>query len=795
MIGQTLSHFQITAKLGEGGMGEVYRAVDTKLGREVAIKVLPEELAGDPVRLERLEREARALAALDHPNIVTLYSVEEAEGIHFLTMALVEGRTVRELIPRRGLPLEELLDLAIPLVDAVRAAHERGIVHRDLKPSNLMVDTEGRLRVLDFGLAKLTGMTNPEEASQAPTEAMTQEGTILGSYPYMSPEQVEGKPADERADIFSLGVVLHEMATGNRPFDGETPASLMAAILREDPPAIDETRPDLPHHLGRIIRHCLEKDPERRYSRAKDLLYELKTLERETISKEHMASISSPSRSVAGRRLSRYVAVILVAAAASFGVYSFIKARTAPEGPIPRAIRSLAVLPFTNLMNDPEQEYFVDGMTEALIADLARLGELRVISRTSAMSYKGTDKTSPEIARELDVDALLEGSVLRVGDEVRITAQLIDGETDAHLWTETYDRKLTHILALHSEVARAVAGEIELQLTPRELELLGDSTPIDPEAYESYLKGRYHSFRFTPEDLQEGQRELERALTLEPDFAPAHAAIATLHMALMQTGAIPSTEAAPPILRAARRALELDETNAEAQLAMVFLHLIYELDFPAARAANERVLTLYPNNAYGHWGLGLYHVVMGDLEKALEEMRTARRLEPVEALWSFGVGYCLWLLGRDQEALGPLRYAIELNPGLPWTHSVLADVLWRQGFEVEAVQEAATAYRLLGLPETAEAFSKGYASGGREEGFRSAARSLEGVAADRFISHSQIAMAWALGNMPDHAFGWLERAVEARDAYLYNLRREPGLASLHGDPRFDQLTRSLGLPD
>ncbi len=797
MIGRRLAHYQISAALGAGGMGEVYLARDTKLGREVALKVLPPELAGDPERLARFEREARALAALDHPNIVTVFSVEEADGVHFLTMAHVEGRTLAELIPPAGLPLARLLELALPLTDALRAAHEHGVVHRDLKPANVMVDRDGRLRVLDFGLAKLRATAEAGDPSELPTATMTREGAILGTYPYMSPEQAEGRPVDARSDIFSLGVMLYEMATGERPFQGETPASLVAAILKESPAAVDEVRAELPHHLGRIVRRCLEKNPERRYQRAKDLLHELEDLAAESgLGAPRAPAVTPPpAPRPAGRRtrLGLLAALGLVALVLGLLLYPG-RDRRAPGG-AREPIRSLAVLPLDNLMDDPEQEYFVDGMTEALIADLAKIGSLKVISRTSAMRYKQTEKSAPEIARDLAVDAIVEGSVLRAGDQVRITAQLIDGTTDQHLWVETYDRSLTDVLALHSEVARAIAGEIQLQLTPGEQLLLADSSPVDPKAYEAYLEGRFHLWQFTAQGVQKAGQRLQRALELDPGLAPAHATLANLHFYLGFVGAVPPRRAMPLAREAALRALEIDERNADAHIMLGFVHLTYDLDFPAVAREARRTLELNPSEPRGHWLLANYLAVMGDHDGALDEVRAAKRLDPLEALYSFGEGYHLSMVDRWAEAADKLRSALEINPDLHWAHGVLSYCLVRQGQIAEGIREQAQTYRLFGRPEVADALEDGYRQAGLEAAFRNAAEQLERTSREQFVSPSGLVYAYAWSGDSDRAFEWLERAIEARDGFLALLRRDPGFEPLRADPRFDEVTRRLGLPD
>lgn len=810
MVGKKLSHYKILGRLGAGGMGEVYRAEDTTLEREVALKVLPAEFASQPERLARFEREAKTLAALDHPNIVTIYTVEEAEGLHFLTMALVEGRTLGELIPPAGLALEQLLELAVPLADALRAAHEHGIVHRDLKPANVMVDGEGRLRVLDFGLAKLRPTEDEEETSRLPTEVMTRDGAILGTYPYMSPEQAEGKQIDERSDLFSLGVMLHEMATGLPPFRGETPASLIAAILTKTPPVVDEVREELPRHLGRIIRRCLEKAPEERYQRTTDLLHELKELERETAS-----GVVAPSRPLAKRavRLRRglYAALGAIAVvAAAVGLYKQM-VQEAPPAAVPAAsIRSIAVLPLTNLMNDPEQDYFVDGMTEALIASLARIGDLKVISRTSAMRYKGTGKSAPEIARELDVDALLEGSVLRAGGQVRITAQLIDGRVDEHLWVETYDRSLTDILELHSDVARAVAGEIRLRLTPREQELLADIRSVHPEAYEAYLKGRYHLFQYSPAGVEKARDYFGQALELDPGSALGHAGMADLYFLVGLVGMAPATEVMPLAKSSALKALEIDESLAVGHSLLGWIKQNYDWDWPGAEREFVRAIELDPNDSGTHSSYSYHLAIFGRSDEALAEARRSRELDPLSPLANFGVAIQFYYARQYEEAVEQCRRALELNPRDPWAHRALGASLLMLRVEEQAIQELANAYSLFGNREVADALERGYAQGDTKSAFRQAAETMAAQfeltsappvdggrrgAVRQGGRISDVATFYGLAGEIDLAIQWLESAFDMRDPFLVTIRIDPLFDPLRSDPQFEEMARRIGLPE
>jgi len=490
VIGQALAH-RITAAIGAGGMGEVYRATDTKLGRDVALKVLPADMASSPERLERFRREAKALAALDHPGIVTVHSVEEAGGVHFLTMQLVEGQPLDRLISEGGLPVERIVELAGALADALAAAHEKGIVHRDLKPANVIATKNGRVKILDFGLAKVRGLgSSAPEDSELATEMRTREGVVMGTVPYMSLEQVSGREVDHRTDIFSLGVILYEMASGRRPFRGDSSAELISSILRDTPPALTVLHVGL-EGLTRIVTRCLEKDPGARFQSMRDVQAALEALLASRSGRQTTLESGSGPRS----------RVLKVAGSVAILVAAYLVARYGVMRPAPgareaasehRVIRSIAVLPLDNYSGDPGQEYFAEGMTDELTADLASISQLRVISRGSAMQFKGAHRPpTPEIARALDVDAVVEGSVIRAGDKVRITAQLIDARADRHLWAKSFERSSRDVLALQEELASAIAREINVQLTPAEQSRLASAPSVNPEAYDAYLKGRY----------------------------------------------------------------------------------------------------------------------------------------------------------------------------------------------------------------------------------------------------------------------------------------------------------------
>ena len=531
MIGRSLGHYRITAAIGAGGMGEVYRATDSKLGRDVAIKMLPAAVAQDPERLARFEREARSLAALNHPNIVTIFSVEEADGSRFLAMELVEGESLDTLLAPGGLPLSRFFEIAVPLADALSAAHERGIVHRDLKPANVMVTREGRVKVLDFGLAKLEAAGSNPNLTSTPTESraeLTSEGQVFGTVAYMSPEQARGGKVDARSDVFSLGVVLYQMVTGERPFQGASAVDMISSILRDTPPSVTDRRGDLPPHLARILRRCLEKEPRDRYQTSRDVHNELRDLRAETSLRDclfaavgaHRRGEALPPKSAAGKRR--------VLGGGRRGGPRRPRCCMRPgagcsrTGSGPHAIQSIAVLPLDNYSGDPGQDYFAEGMTDELTSQLANISQLRVISRGSVMQFKGKDRPpTPEIARKLGVDAVVEGSVIRSGDRVRITAQLIDARSDRHLWAKSFERNSKDVLALQDELASAIAREIHVKLTPAEESKLALAPSVNPEAYDAYLKGRYFFNRPSDENLSKAIALFEEATRKDPTYAPA----------------------------------------------------------------------------------------------------------------------------------------------------------------------------------------------------------------------------------------------------------------------------------
>ena len=658
MIGNTLGHYRILDLLGEGGMGTVYRAEDGKLHRSVALKVLPEALAQDPERLSRFRREAELLAALDHPNIVTVYSVEEVDGVHFLTMALVEGESLEDRIPLGGLPVDDLLDIAGRLADGLAAAHEKGITHRDLKPANVMITPEGDLKVLDFGVAKSEATTGgAKDAAELATRTLTEAGKIVGTIPYMSPEQLQGQTVDPRSDIFSLGVVLYEMATGERPFDKASPVDLASSIVHEDPQPIESSRTDIPRHLGRIVNQCLAKDPGDRFQTARGVSNQLRTLQKESgeqTAASDAARIPESGRATeaSGRSYGRMVAIVVVLVAIA-GVSGWLASRaryepgTVPDSaaaPARQQVQRVAVLPFENL-GPAEDAYIAAGITEEINSRLAAVHGLSVRSRGSVLGYDRSGKTMPEVGRELGVDYILDGTLrwargTEGGSRIRITPQLIRVSDDIPLWTESYDRVLDDAFALQSEIAGKVLDSLGLTLMESELarsELRGTD---DAGAFEAFLRGeealRNSGETFAAEPLGEALDHYGKAIEIDPDFALAWAKSAMAH-AFLAHWYVDRTDARIASLReAADRALELAPGLPEAHLALSYYYRM-RLEYDLALKELELARSGRPGESDVLRAIAEFHMYRGDAASAQAAYRQASELDPNRAEI-----YCMW---------------------------------------------------------------------------------------------------------------------------------------------------------
>ena len=658
--GTRLGPYEILAPLGAGGMGEVYRARDPRLKREVALKVLPEEVAQDPERLERFEREAQTLAALSHPHIVTIFSVEEAEGVRFLTMELVEGKTLSQVLPRGGLALPRFFRIAVPLSEAMAAAHEKGITHRDLKPGNVMVTDDDRVKVLDFGLAKLEPAATTTEDSQAPTDLATDAGQVLGTAPYMSPEQVRGKPADPRSDVFSLGIVLYEMLTGDRPFQGDTSAEVASSILR-DSPSVMERRANLPRELGKLITHCLEKDPRKRYQSTLDLANDLEVLRREVDSGEAPTAVAvAPSESPKGRfpvRLGALALVPFLAAVVGWQLWTFLRP------PAPETERSIAVLPLATLGGGEDDDFFSSGLTEDIVTQLSKIPDLKVASSRSSLRYRDTDKDLEQIGEELGVATLLVGTIRRHADRVRVNVELIEASTGQNRWAEVFDGQMSDIFAIQGRIAEDLAGELQVQLSAETRDALERGPTVDPEVYELVLRARH--LRNTQENLAgltKAAEHLEVAIEKDPNYAPAWAALGEVRF-ISIFNKVPGSSLEKAV-SAADRALELDDQLAEAHLTKgVLLAWLPPKDLAAGEAEIRRAIELDPRLANAHRELGnVLFRMLGRVEEGVDAFIAADELEPFWALSKHQLRSAYLAKGDLVGAMRTSREYYELRP-------------------------------------------------------------------------------------------------------------------------------------
>ena len=812
--GARLGAYEILGLLGAGGMGEVYLARDTRLEREVAVKVLPAEVAGNPERLARFEREARTVASLNHPNIVTLHDVAEAGGIRFLVMERVAGRTLADVIDRAGgLPPARILELMTPVADALASAHERGIVHRDLKPANIMVADDGRVKILDFGLATERAHPLDGEGTTVAKEALTAEGRVLGTVSYMAPEQVRGERVDARADLFAFGVILYEMAAGVRPFRGESAIDVASAIVGTEPRPLESLAPRVPAGLARIVRRCLEKDVRHRLQSALDLRNELADLADEAVRAaatgrpefptSSPGGFAAPSAAVppaAARPRRRWLAIgaaaALVAVAAVLGALNFGPRAADPAGGRGTAIRSIAVLPFDNLTRDASQEYFVDGIHEALITDLARLGTVNVTSRNSVMRFKGRAQSMKDVARELGVDALIEGSVLRTGGKVRITAQLILGATDAHVWADSYDRELQDVLALLSEVSGAIAREVQANLggaAPPDPPAHAIARPVRPEAYEAYLRGQHViNQSLSAASLKEARGHFEEAVRLDPGFAKGWSGLAACSLIAGVFGRIPAADAARAGREAAQRALAIDESDGEAHAALGGIELYFDWNFEGARRRIERAVPLNPHNSMVRHLYADYLMIQGRLDESLEQVTLGRSYDPMSRLANIVVMFHTLATRRYDDVIVESRRVLERFPDATWAHGTRADAFWYQHRYEEALAEQRLS--LGGDSEAWQTFEQAFRRGGPRAAMKARAVRLALAAASTAANHTAVAAAYAEAGEPDAAMAWLEKAYADRLPQLLHVPADPAFDAMRDDPRFEAVMRKIGIP-
>lgn len=783
MSEQLLGPYRLLQKLGEGGMGEVHKAIDTRLDRTVALKLLAGHAAGDEESRHRFLREARAAAGLDHPNVCAVYEVGEHEGRPFLAMAFVDGPTVRDKIAERPLKLDEALDLAIQAAQGLQAAHDKGIVHRDVKSANLMVNREGQLKVLDFGLAHLAGQSQ-----------LTRPGAALGTAGYMAPEVAQGKPADRRSDIWSLGVVLYEMLTGRLPFKGESEqATLYAAVSQEHEP-LTALRAGLPLELDRIAAKALAKDPNERYQHIDELLADLRAVRRQV----ETGTVRLTAAPLRKRRMQWIAAaaglLVLVAGGVYFGVtWNNTDAPMEPEG-----FERVAVLPLRNLSGDPQQEHLVDGLTEALNTHLSKISALRVTSHYSAMQYKDARKPVPEIARELGVRTVLEGSVAREGNRVRITAQLIDASADRNLWAESYEREMSGILQLQGDIARAVANGVKVKLRPQEEQAFAGARQVNAATYELYLRGMFHLSKGGPEHHAKGMAFLHEAVAQDPSDPDAHAGLALGYVAEGH-----STEArADSMTRAksaALRALRLDGSIAEAWTALGCVQGYWEWDWENAFESINRALELNPSQSAAYFHRSWFLVMFDRLEESIEDHLIAQRLGPFEPPATGWLAELYRLDGQFDRAVEEAKRAIAMEPQYADAHFVLGLTYLDMGRHEEALaslRKAGEQVTAFHGEEThgfrwAPAFA--YARMGKEAELRKLLEEMKGRKTTIWSAFWRMVVHANLGEI-DEAYKWMEREPHHVWIPYVRVANWPGFEKIRNDPRYPEALRRMNLP-
>jgi TolB-like protein len=777
--GASLGPYQVQALLGRGGMGEVYRAHDSKLGRDVAIKTLPKGLEDEPERVARFRREARILASLNHPNIAAIYGVEEWGGLNFMILELVEGETLAERLKRTGLlPLDETLRIMSEVGAALEAAHRKSIVHRDIKPSNIKITPEGRVKVLDVGLAKVLRPTATAPGTDSSAGLDTEQGRILGTPRYMSPEQARGQEVDWRTDIWAFGCVLYELLTGRCALTGETVSDILVSILEREPDY--EALPHrTPLQLRRLIQQCLNKDRDARFgdiSEARSLLEEGR---------------ERPRRPAVTRRGLAIASAIVMAAAVSVA-FNAGGLRDLWFAGSPR-IRSIAVLPLANLSGSPDQEYFSDGMTESLITDLARIGALKVISRTSVMRYKGTKQPVREIARELKVDAVLEGSAVRSGNRIRITAKLIDARTDEPLWAASYNRDFADVLALQSELARAIAQQVHAQLTPQERKRFATTKTVIPEVHEAYLQGMYQWYRG---GYDASQRLFELVLAKDPRHARAYAGIARVWTARSRDGLTPPAEARPKAMAALQRALALDNTLAEIHTALATSQGWAEWDWVGAEAEYRRAIELDPNDAEARAGHATVLNILKRPSEAMAEIERALELDSYNPWIRGSYASNLNFAFRYAEAEAEARRVLAVNPGHRSAMAALRIAVLRQRRYKEVLEIHRDNFATRGFPQIARVLQRGYEQGKYREAFEEAARMFE-VRWEQgsYVQIADIAALYDEAERPEKSLDWWEKGAERHDANMPAMLLTLPQGSVRADnPRFQAILRRVGFP-
>lgn len=804
--GTRLGRYEIRAKLGAGGMGEVYLAHDTRLSRKVAVKVLPADVVNHPQLLHRFEQEAQAASSLNHQNIITIHEIGEANGTYFIATEFIEGQTLRQKLRVERLETEETLNIAIQIAAALDAAHKSGIVHRDIKPENVMVRSDGLVKVLDFGLAKLTESKRTDIDTEAPTRAhvTSQAGMILGTVAYMSPEQARGLEIDARTDIFSLGIVLYEMLTGRLPFGGATASDIVAFILTKEPVPLDA---DTPPELQRIVRKSLQKKVDERYQTAKDLLIDLKSLQHDLDFSTELERSGIPTKSehqsIHTTSSAEYIATgiqqhkrgfmaalgVLLIAALGLG-YWYFSYRPSPT----TQIESIAVLPFVNESDNPDVEYLADGVTEALINSLSQLPNVRVMARSTMFSFKGKAIDPQAVGKQLGVDAVLTGRVVQLGDNLAIQTDLVKVSEGTQMWGERYSRKASDILAVQEDIVSEIVGKLRLRLSGEQEQRVTKRYTENVEAYEHYLKGRFYWNKRTADNLKRAIKEFQAAAAKDPNYALAYIGLADCYLLIEEYAGTPSSETLPQAKAYLMRALAIDESLAEAHASLGQMHG-QAWQWAEAERAYKRAIELNSNYPTAHHWYSLHLIRMGRMDEAFNEIKRAQELDPLSNVINANVAFAYLLKNDFNSSIEQSLKIIELDPNFGISHGDLGLAYLKQGRNSEAIAAAERAVELTDrASEMLGQLGYTYAVAGKRKKAIAVIKELEGKYATREVLERDIAAVYAGLGEKDAAFAWLEKGFQDHGRLSSRIRWHPTFEPLRSDPRFSNLMRRMGLP-